>query len=706
MYWISKQHKNPYKFRFIAGSSHCTTKPLSVLLSLVLKLIKSHFKSYCQKIFKNSGLQMYWSIDNSLECIQKLSNVEASCIHTYDFSTLYTNLPLKDIHEKLTELVSRMYKNAYAKYISVNVFTQKAFWSNEWKKGYTNFTLHHVLDALEFVLNNTYVKFGDYIFLQTKGIPMGGNASPLIADLYLSWLEFSFLSKLEKKDTGLIYSLRHNCRYIDDIATPNFDNFLSIASQIYPKEIPLEPNDGNGLHDTFLDLDISICDSDFIFKVFHKVDLFNFEVISFPFLESNIPQRICYSTFFSQLIRFLRICSNIHGFAERVQLLWNKLMVRNYEATVLKRYFKKFICQYSDEIVKYGYSLSDILQYCLEYDASHNHSLPIQACLGLTNVTSESLFNQPVQSSNSEFWASSLIRGPIPLHNLCNTCYLNSILQILFQINSIFSFETWIRHLVQIDKTLYSEDKHMLLFYKFLYLCKLHTISHEEMCDFNRILTEINSFFNHNLQRDVHAAFELLLEAFNSVCSIPTADQEFSDTPEFMDYYLGGIFHKRFTCNSCQGVNNFVEAFRSFIIQPSVDLYVWLANSHTEQIVKTCEYCHMQETQDITSNIYEFPRILMIQLSRFSVSNLHHRYRKNSFPNPLYEKVRFGLVEYELFGVIEHHGVSVDSSHYTCLILHKDIWYMCNDHVITKVSLPSLSKNSYLLFYYKKDTHY
>ena len=33
IYWIPKMHKNPYKHRFIAGSSKCLTKPLSILLT-------------------------------------------------------------------------------------------------------------------------------------------------------------------------------------------------------------------------------------------------------------------------------------------------------------------------------------------------------------------------------------------------------------------------------------------------------------------------------------------------------------------------------------------------------------------------------------------------------------------------------------------------------------------------------------------------
>ena len=44
--WVSKQHKNPY----IAGASNCATKTVSVQLSLALKLIKNHFKNYCNTI--------------------------------------------------------------------------------------------------------------------------------------------------------------------------------------------------------------------------------------------------------------------------------------------------------------------------------------------------------------------------------------------------------------------------------------------------------------------------------------------------------------------------------------------------------------------------------------------------------------------------------------------------------------------------------
>ena len=75
LYFNSKQHKNPYKERFIAGASKCTTKTLSIEVSLILKELKSHFKNYCNTIFKRSGIKYFWSIENSNEFLTKNTNL-------------------------------------------------------------------------------------------------------------------------------------------------------------------------------------------------------------------------------------------------------------------------------------------------------------------------------------------------------------------------------------------------------------------------------------------------------------------------------------------------------------------------------------------------------------------------------------------------------------------------------------------------------
>ena len=51
IYWIPKMHKNPYKHRFIAGSSKCSTKPLSILLTKLL--------THLSNVLRNSLLKKW-----------------------------------------------------------------------------------------------------------------------------------------------------------------------------------------------------------------------------------------------------------------------------------------------------------------------------------------------------------------------------------------------------------------------------------------------------------------------------------------------------------------------------------------------------------------------------------------------------------------------------------------------------------------------
>ena len=94
--------------------------------------------------------------------------------------------------------------------------------------------------------------------------------------------------------------------------------------------------------------------------------------------------------------------------------------------------------------------------------------------------------------------------------------------------------------------------------------------------------------------------------------------------------------------------------------------------------------------------------ILLIQINRFSVSNLHGRPRKNNHPFGIYENMKLGLINYTLLGLIDHHGVFIDSGHYVSYIRQNNKWYHCDDKHITETNLLTLSNNVYLMFYAKE----
>ena len=52
-------------------------------------------------------------------------------------------------------------------------------------RGYKLWSCLNVCDALSYLLNKIYIRFGNKLYKQIVGIPMGTNCSPFVADLFL-----------------------------------------------------------------------------------------------------------------------------------------------------------------------------------------------------------------------------------------------------------------------------------------------------------------------------------------------------------------------------------------------------------------------------------------------------------------------------------------------------------------------------------------
>ena len=94
---------------------------------------------------------------------------------------------------------------------------------------------------LGFLIENIYVVFGDQVFQQCVGIPMGTNCAPLLADLFLYSYEAEFVQKLLRdKNKRLAVSFNHTYRYIDDVLSINNHNFHNYVHMIYPEELEIK----------------------------------------------------------------------------------------------------------------------------------------------------------------------------------------------------------------------------------------------------------------------------------------------------------------------------------------------------------------------------------------------------------------------------------------------------------------------------------
>ena len=142
-------------------------------------------------------------------------------------------------------------------------------------------------------------------------------------------------------------------RYRDDCTSLNIENFLTIASEIYPPSLSLTQENDQLDKANVLDMEVKILDRNINTKVFCKADIFPFHVISLPFLASNLDTKICYKVFYGQIVRFQRLCSFIIDFEERTKFLLDILLNRGYKGFLLKREFCKAVEKYIGEFQKW-----------------------------------------------------------------------------------------------------------------------------------------------------------------------------------------------------------------------------------------------------------------------------------------------------------------------------------------------------------------
>ena len=143
----------------VANSSSCTTTELSKLLTSCLTAVKNHIIRYYEKVYERSDKNLFWSIKNSGEVLNKLKSkgFRATSLSTFDFSTLYTTLPHNLIKEKLINLIEWTFKREGSPYIACN--ERQAFFTSEDTKRYTLWSCQNVCEALIYLLDNIYIRF-------------------------------------------------------------------------------------------------------------------------------------------------------------------------------------------------------------------------------------------------------------------------------------------------------------------------------------------------------------------------------------------------------------------------------------------------------------------------------------------------------------------------------------------------------------------
>ena len=106
------------------------------------------------------------------------------------------------------------------------VMTERFFFTSSDQSRYTLLSCQNICDALSYLLDNIYIRFGTKLNRQIIGIPMGANCAPLLADLFLYRYERDFMDSLiHDNQADVIKAFNSTSRYLDDLLNNHIPYF-------------------------------------------------------------------------------------------------------------------------------------------------------------------------------------------------------------------------------------------------------------------------------------------------------------------------------------------------------------------------------------------------------------------------------------------------------------------------------------------------
>ncbi|KAL5235637.1 hypothetical protein ACI65C_003047 [Semiaphis heraclei] len=318
------------------------------------------------------------------------------------------------------------------------------------------------------------------------------------------------------------------------------------------------------------------------------------------------------------------------------------------------------------------------------------------------------------------------------LHNLGNTCYMNTILQCLS------STEDLVKYFINIySKFINSKSRTKGLVAKeFSNVIKnLWSQSNKSFqCQqFKDTIGEYKDMFKHYDQQDSHEFLTILLDWLHDDLNQPednriilgaskeTGEEDWGNWTKANNSIIQQLFYGQqkstVSCDTCFEKSVTFEPFLSLSLPlPSEGNKCTLSDClqlylNGESICGWhCPKCKRSRDATKKLDIMRLPPYLIIHLKRFSSNG----YKKNS--NVEFPKVNLDMSnfingsehrnwKYCLYGVSNHSG-SLDGGHYTASCLKKSInkWYKFDDVRVYEIDSSTIcSSEAYILFYCRKN---
>lgn len=335
----------------------------------------------------------------------------------------------------------------------------------------------------------------------------------------------------------------------------------------------------------------------------------------------------------------------------------------------------------------------------------------------------------------------------IGIKNIGNTCYLNSILQIILNTNELVEFFKDTKYIMYILNYIKNNllEQNQYNNYSKLINKRLSTISHQ----FHSLINSKNKILNLSefkknfdnidkklefyklIQHDAMEALDTILERIHNELE-NEIEIEYSINIDFIKEAIEINYKKSYSiiedlfsyleimslkCNECNYISKKIDKNRFLILELPTDnnkisLYDILNLYHSEEILDDlnkyyCSNCNNKINAIKKISFLMLPKILIIQIKRFDrkLNKLDHYVDfplKNldltSYIHESTNEINKNNL-YNLYGVVNHIG-SFNKGHYFTFIFKNNNWFSISDDNINIIDESKIiSKNAYILFY-------
>ena len=191
---------------------------------------------------------------------------------------------------------------------------------------------------------------------------MGSDPAPFMANLFLFYFEDKWIRKTKRKDLILARKFGNVFRFIDDLAAINDSGeFEKVIQEIYPPELELKKENVNNTEASFLDLDIKIRNNKFVLGLYDKREHFPFSIVRMPYITSNMPSKIFYSSLGAEILRIGRTTNDFGRFKLSSKKITERMIKQGASHHKTQQCFCKLFGRHFDVFKPFAATCDDFL---------------------------------------------------------------------------------------------------------------------------------------------------------------------------------------------------------------------------------------------------------------------------------------------------------------------------------------------------------